>query len=70
MTKGIPRSPETYRSARRNAAKGTVWKGIEPKNPSSLESGDAIWDGKQYVKAVRINRSKKWDGVPLTRPYR
>jgi hypothetical protein len=38
--------------------------------PSSLESGDAIWDGKQYVKAVRVNRSKKWDGVPLTKPYR
>ena len=65
-----PREASSYRAARRNAERGTVWKGIEPKNPSSLETGDAIWDGKQYVKAVRINRSKKWDGVPLTKPYR
>jgi len=63
------REASSYRAARRNAAKGTVWRGVVAKQLGGIESGDRVWNGLQYVGAVRINRSKKWDGVPLTKPY-
>ena len=54
----IPRGPSSYRAARRNAAKGTVWRAIHASRIKYLSSP-----------TVRLNRSKKWDGVALTKPY-
>ena len=56
MASKSPRAAPTYRAARRNAARGTVWRGVVAKQ--------------SYVPPVRLNRSRKWDGVPLTKPYR
>ena len=50
------RPAKSYRAARRNAAKGTVWQGVKP-----------AWAVEQPH--MLLNRSKKWDGVALTRPY-
>lgn len=52
-----PRAASSYRAARRNAAKGLVWRG-------HLEITKVI-----EPPTVRLNRSRKWDGVPLTKPY-
>ena len=55
-----PRLGKTYRPTRRNWALRdlkTVWKGARPKGPP-------------YHPPVRMNRSRKWDGVPTARPYR
>ena len=46
----------SYRAARRNAARGLVWPGVETK--------------RRHLPTVRLNRSKKWGDVPLTKPYR
>ena len=53
-----PREPSSYRAARRNAAKGTVWRAIHASRVKV-----------QHPPAVRLNRSDKWDGVALTKPY-
>ena len=42
-----PRPADDYRCARRNAARGYVWKGVVP-------------DGAIYRGPVRLNRSSKW----------
>ena len=52
-----PRPAATYRGARRNAARGSTWRGYQP-------------DGRFYRPPIRMNRSKKWDGVATVRPYR
>ena len=49
------RELSSYRAARRNAARGTVWRGA----PSAYLSSPA----------VRLNRSKKWDGTKPVRSY-
>lgn len=42
----MARKASTYRGARRNAAKGQVWRGIQPKR-------------RKYHPPVRANRSRK-----------
>jgi len=41
------RSASTYRAARRNAARGSVWRGATP-------------TGRRYLPPVRLNRSAHW----------
>ena len=53
-----PREGSSYRAARRNAAKGTVWRAI---HLSRIKV--------QHPPPVRLNRSRKWDGVALTKAY-
>lgn len=50
------RVAKSYRAARRNAAKGTVWAGVPIRH-------------EMFPRHIRLNRSKKWDGVALTKPY-
>lgn len=61
---GTPRPVRTYRAARRNAVlrppkpkKATTWRGVATKDHG-------------FAGAIRLNRSPRWDGVPLTKPYR
>ena len=55
-----PRDHRTYRAYRRNLSfreLGLVWEGRKP-------------NGSVYHPPVRMNRSRKWDGVAIARPYR
>jgi hypothetical protein len=49
------RVAKSYRAFRRNEAKGTVWIGTQAKQ--------------RYLPPIRLNRSEKWDGIALTKPY-
>ena len=53
------REAGSYRGARRNAAKGTVWRAV---HASQVKV--------RRPPPVRLNRSEKWVGVALTKPYR
>ena len=53
-----PRPANLYRAARRNAAKGTVWRAIHASRVKV-----------QHPPPVRLNRSRQWDGIALTKPY-
>jgi hypothetical protein len=48
--KGTPRPAETYRAARRNAARGTVWAGVAP-------------TARRGFPPVRPNRSRRFDAA-------
>ena len=54
-----PREASSYRGARRNAERGMVWRAIHASRVKV-----------HHAPPVHLNRSKKWDGVPLTKPYR